>query len=146
MYLNIEERNSSIIQIVHFTERKQDRRKSNFLLVIREASLICLSEKTCSLVRVDESCKSRMYKLCFYWYNVANDAELRRCIPKLIKNPLKRSFIPAAGCRHGFAFTQLLCQLCRKSRLGDYLSNISGRKSSMKLKIGKLARSSIQIR
>ncbi|KRX81088.1 hypothetical protein T06_3405 [Trichinella sp. T6] len=85
-------------------------------------------------------------KLCFYWYNVANDTELRRCIPKLIKNPLKRSFIPAAGCRHGFAFTQLLCQLCRKSRLGDYLSNISGRKSSMKLKIGKLARSSIQIR
>ncbi|KRZ55413.1 hypothetical protein T02_9076 [Trichinella nativa] len=108
---NIEERNS---------KRKQDRRKSNFLLVIREASLICLSEKTCSLVRVDESCKSRMYKLCFYWYNVANDTELRRCIPKLIKNPLKRSFIPAAGCRHGFAFTQLLCQLCRKSRLGPH--------------------------
>ncbi|KRZ17828.1 hypothetical protein T11_7553 [Trichinella zimbabwensis] len=128
-----------------------------------------------------------MNKFVFNELNCTERYRASAMYTKINKYPLKRCFIPAAGCRHGFAFAQLLCQLFRKSRLGPHRlgsfnkicivhanSNnrylkiskanlqteiivfslfyykftvvaylVSGRKSSMKLKIGKPPRSYI---
>ncbi|KRY37401.1 hypothetical protein T01_14147 [Trichinella spiralis] len=117
----------SIIQIVHFTQRKQDQRKSNFLLVIREASLICLSEKTCSL----------------------NDTELRRCIPKLIKNPIaKAEFYPGSRLQARFRFLlscSVNCHYCMITYLiyqgENAATNIRMRVHTQQLQLGNACRS-----